>query len=286
MLTPAPRRRHLLVAAFVAVGVSAGALSVTQSGSEATHTSLTSTSAAGDRSPATARPKARKAPATATRSRPTSPALVPTAPTWARDLPATTTQAVRTVRTNRWCSYAWCSRTEAWERVEGRWRIAQLRGEPAVFRSQIGTRGFAPRAQRRQDDLRTPAGVYKIVTTFSTTKDRPTAMPWRRRLPTSVVDLNRGRTYNTWIESRGNTSGDRRMMSWGLWIDYNNPRLKVGKGPRPISGRGSGIFMHTSNATAPFSATLGCVQIASPAQMAAIVRWLKPGANPRVVNDR
>ena len=212
------------------------------------------------------------------------------APDWARGLPAETTQALRTVRTNKWCGQIWCTRTEAWEKVDGAWRIA-TRGsgkdaKEAVFRSQVGQNGFASAASRRQGDMRTPSGVYGIVTTFSTTKDRPTEMPWRRRLPTSVVSDAYGKTYNTWVELKGNRSGDRRMMSWGLWIDWNNPRLTVGQGAKPVQGRGSGIFMHTSNAGAPFVPTAGCVQLGDPADMAWIVRWLKPDANPRIVNNK
>ena len=210
-------------------------------------------------------------------------------PAWAEGLPADTTQVVRTVRTSKWCSQIWCTRTEAWEKVGGTWTIAQ-RGSgrdarPMVVRSQVGERGFASAATRRQGDMRTPSGTYAVVTTFSTTEDRPTEMPWRRRLPTSVVSDASGKTYNTWVELKGNRSGDRRMMSWGLWIDWNNPRLQVGQGVEPVPGRGSGIFMHTSNAGAPYVPTAGCVQLGNPADMAWIVRWLKPDANPRIVNN-
>ncbi|MGQ0464121.1 MAG: L,D-transpeptidase family protein [Sporichthyaceae bacterium] len=209
-------------------------------------------------------------------------------PAWARGLPANTTQVVRTVRSNEWCSQVYCARTEAWERVDGTWRLAKGPGKSgkAVFRSQIGARGFAPPGKRRQNDLRSPSGVFGIKVVFSTSKDRPTEMPWRRRLPTSVVSSTPGQTYNTWIEAPGVRAGDRRMMSWGFWIDYNNPRLAVGKGPRPVPGLGSGIFLHTSNAGRPWAATLACVQIGVPAQAEWIVRWLEPDANPRVVNNR
>lgn len=209
-----------------------------------------------------------------------------TGPGWTRDLPKDTTQAVRTVRTNRWCSQIWCTRTEVWEQVEGTWRIVtRADGKAAVFRSQVGQNGFAARGKRRQGDLRTPTGVYGIATTFSATTARPTDMPWRRRLPTSAVSDQYGKTYNTWLDIKGSTGGDRRMMSWGLWIDYNNPRLQVGAGAKPVTGRGSGIFMHTSNPGRPDAATAGCLQLGDPADMAWIVRWLKPDANPRIVNN-
>jgi L,D-peptidoglycan transpeptidase YkuD (ErfK/YbiS/YcfS/YnhG family) len=194
---------------------------------------------------------------------------------------------VRTIRTNHWCSEVWCTRTEAWQKVDGVWQLAtKANGRTAVFRSQVGARGFASPAARRQGDMRTPSGVYGIVTTFSTTKESPTAMPWRRRLPTSVVSDAPGKTYNTWVEVKGNGGGDRRMMSWGLWIDWNHPRLDIGVGPKPVPGRGSGIFMHTSNPGRPYVPTAGCVQLGDPDDMAWIVKWLNPEANPRIVNNR
>ncbi|MGQ0845078.1 MAG: L,D-transpeptidase family protein [Sporichthyaceae bacterium] len=209
-------------------------------------------------------------------------------PAWTRSLPVATTQAIRTIRTNAWCAQIYCTRTEAWEVVDGTWRIAKGPGRDgrAVFRSQIGARGFAAPGKRRQGDLKSPTGVFGIKVVFSTTKDAPTEMPWRRRLPTSVVSSDYGRTYNTWIEQRGNSGGDRRMMSWGFWFDYNNPRLQVGKGPEPVRGVGSGIFLHTSNAGRPWAPTLACVQIGNPDQAEWLIRWLEPGANPKVVNNR
>lgn len=209
-------------------------------------------------------------------------------PAWTRLLPADTTQAIRTVRTREWCAQIYCTRTEAWERRDGVWRIAEGPGKAgkAVFRSQIGARGFAAPGKRRQGDLKSPTGVFGIKVVFSTTKDSPTDMPWRRRLPTSVVSSDPGRTYNTWIESPATRAGDRRMMSWGFWIDYNNPRLAIGKGPKPVAGKGSGIFLHTSNAGRPWVPTLACIQIGDPDQAEWIVRWLEPDANPRVVNNR
>ncbi len=212
-----------------------------------------------------------------------------TGPDWTRALPRDTTQAVRTVRSRQWCAQVYCARTEFWERSDdGVWRIAKGPGKngKAVFRSQIGARGFAPEGKRRQNDLRSPTGIFGIKVAFSTTQDSPTEMPWRRRLPSSVVSSTPGKTYNTWIEDSDVRGGDRRMMSWGFWIDYNYPRLAIGEGRKPVPGRGSGIFLHTSNAGRPWAPTLACIQIGDPAQAKWIVRRLDPDANPRVVNNR
>lgn len=209
------------------------------------------------------------------------------APSWAAALPADTTQVLRTASSHQWCEKVSCARTEAWEKVDGAWRLASGPGQfgQAVFRSQIGARGFAAPGMRRADDLKTPAGAYAIYTAFSTTQERPTDLPWRRRLPTSVVSSEPGSKYNTWIEMPKDVDGARRMMSWGLWLDYNNPRLEIGIGPAPVAGLGSGIFVHTSNPGKEWQATLACVQIGEPNQMEWVVRWLRADAHPRVLNN-
>jgi L,D-peptidoglycan transpeptidase YkuD (ErfK/YbiS/YcfS/YnhG family) len=207
-----------------------------------------------------------------------------TAPDFAALVPATTTQVIRTGRTNRWCAKRWCTRTQAWEKRDGQWQVARLAtGARAEFRSAIGPSGFRPGRSRHEGDGSTPSGVFPIVVTFSTSASSPGAMPWRRRLPTSVVSGARGRLYNTWFEQRGRTDGDRPTMRWGFWVGFNNPRLSAGKGPRPVPGRGSGIFYHTSKPGHRWSPTEGCTSLGNPTDMRWILTWLRPDADPRVV---
>jgi len=209
------------------------------------------------------------------------------APRFAAKVPDGTTQVVRTVRTNRWCGKVYCTVTQAWHKVDGRWQIVRRSdGIKAVFRSSIGPRGFAAPGTRREGDGRTPSGIYRIAVTFSTTKTNPgTRMPWKRRLPTSVVPNYDNRLYNTWIEERWRRDGDRPSMRYGFWVGYNNPRLKVGVGPKPVRGLGSGIFYHTSPLGQKWTPTLACTKVGEPSQMRWIVLWLRPGANPRVANN-
>jgi L,D-peptidoglycan transpeptidase YkuD (ErfK/YbiS/YcfS/YnhG family) len=207
-------------------------------------------------------------------------------PSFAAQVPAATTQVVRTVRTAHWCSRVYCTQTEAWQKVGGGWRIAQVApGRPAVFRSTIGPRGFAAPGRRREGSGYSPSGLYPITVTFSTTASSPGSMPWRRRLPTSTVTPYRGPLYNTWIEERGRTDGNRPSMRSGFWVGYNHPRLAPGVGPRPVPGLGSGIFYHTSRPGSEYVPTEGCTQVGDPAAMRWIIRWLRPGARPRVANN-
>ena len=200
------------------------------------------------------------------------------APPWAKLVPEGTDQVVRTVSSHRFCRQVWCSVTQAWERDrDGRWR--KLR----QFRSTIGVNGWG---KQRQGDGRSPNGVYKIKVTFSTGRRNPGEMPWRRRKPTSVVSASAGRNYNTWVEVAGVTSGNRPSMRWGWVVDFNRVRLHPGVGPRPVPGKGSGIFYHTSSPGKPWAPTAGCTQVGNPRSMHWLLTWLRPEAHPRIVQNR
>ena len=207
-------------------------------------------------------------------------------PAFAARVPVTTTQVVRTVRTHRWCDQVYCSKTQAWEKVGETWQLARLAdGRVAVFRSTIGPRGFAAPGEKRQNDDRSPTGVYRIKTTFSTTTTNPGVMPWRRRLPTSSVTNYSGSLYNVWIEEPGRTDGDRPAMRYGFWVNYNRARFRGDPGPYAVQGKGSGIFYHTSRPGREWVATQGCTQVGDPALMRWVVKWLRPEASPRVANN-
>ncbi|WGL53763.1 L,D-transpeptidase family protein [Nocardioides sp. BP30] len=200
----------------------------------------------------------------------------PRVATFADQVPADTTQVVRTIPSHRWCKAVFCSLTQAWRKTRaGEWRLVRQ------FRSTIGSRGWG---KTKEGDDRSPVGVYRITVTFSTGA-RPGPMPWRRRKPTSVLSMSHGATYNTWLEIPGRTAGDRPSMRWGWVVDYNHPRLTPGKGPRPVPGKGGAIFYHTSLPGRRYAPTEGCTQVGNPRSMHWLVRWLRPQADPRVVQD-
>ena len=201
-----------------------------------------------------------------------------TTPSWTALVPAATTQVVRTVSSRDYCRKVWCTVTQAWERAEdGSWTKVR------EFRSTIGVHGWG---KRREGDGRSPAGVFRIKVTFTTGTANPGAMPWRQRRPTSVVSARAGATYNTWLEVPGVRSGDRPSMRSGWVLDFNRVRLRPGVGPRPVPGAGSGIFFHTSKPGHRWAPTAGCTQVGNPRQMRWLLTWLRPEADPRVVQDR
>jgi len=199
-------------------------------------------------------------------------------PRWARLVPDSTTQVVRTVSSREYCRQRWCTVTQAWEKDgDGRWWKVK------EFRSTIGSNGWG---KQREGDRRSPDGVFEIAVTFTTGRSNPGRMPWKQRRPTSVVSASAGPDYNTWLEVRGVTSGDRPSMRSGWVVDYNNVRMRPGVGPRPVPGKGSGIFYHTSKPGSPWAPTAGCTQVGNPRKMRWLLTWLRPGADPRVVQNR
>jgi L,D-peptidoglycan transpeptidase YkuD (ErfK/YbiS/YcfS/YnhG family) len=219
-----------------------------------------------------ARPEAHLAPGTGA----TDARVAAAAPVFASRVPARTRQVVRTVHTHRWCAARWCTITQAWRKTNGRWE--KLRS----FRSTIGPNGFG---KTHEGDMRSPSGVYHIKVTFSTGRRAPGAMPWRRRLPTSLVTDAHNRFYNTWIEQPGRTDGDRPSMRYGFIVNYNHVRLHPGVGPKPVIGKGCCIFYHTAMPGRRWVPTEGCTQVGNWRKMRWIVRWLRPDAHPLVVQD-
>jgi L,D-peptidoglycan transpeptidase YkuD (ErfK/YbiS/YcfS/YnhG family) len=132
-------------------------------------------------------------------------------PGFASAVPATTTQGVRTISSRRWCRKVFCTVTQAWQKDDTGWRLVRQ------FRSSIGSKGWG---KQREGDRRSPVGVYRIKVTFSTGRQAPGTMPWRRRNPTSIVTSAGGPDYNTWLEVPGVRSGDRPSMRWGWVVDY------------------------------------------------------------------
>ncbi|WP_243057354.1 L,D-transpeptidase family protein [Nocardioides sp. SR21] len=197
---------------------------------------------------------------------------------WAQLVPERTTQVVRTISSREHCRQVWCTVTQAWEKdADGRWTKRR------EFRSTIGSNGWG---KEREGDRRSPNGVFEIKTTFTTTSSNPGEMRWKQRRATSIVSSSAGSTYNTWLEVRGVTSGDRPSMRSGWVLDFNNVRLRRGAGPAPVQGAGSGIFYHTSKPGHPWSPTAGCTQVGNARQMRWLLTWLDPAAKPRVVQNR
>ena len=54
-------------------------------------------------------------------------------------------------------------------------------------------------------------------------------------------------------------------------------------GPRPVPGKGSGIFYHTSKPGHRWAPTAGCTQVGNPRQMRWLLTWLRPSAQKAII---
>ncbi|HEX7107106.1 MAG TPA: L,D-transpeptidase family protein [Acidothermaceae bacterium] len=151
-------------------------------------------------------------------------------------------------------------------------------GWHAVFpamAAHIGRAGFS--ANKREGDLKTPAGKYGFGTMFGQLTNPGVKFPYRQADSQSVwVDDVNSPYYNTWQEN-ANLSGEHLASSayatayaYAVAIAYNtNPIVK---------GKGSAIFLHVSTG----GGTAGCVSVGR-ADLLRVLRWLDPAKAPVIV---
>jgi L,D-peptidoglycan transpeptidase YkuD (ErfK/YbiS/YcfS/YnhG family) len=155
----------------------------------------------------------------------------------------------------------------------------------STWPARLGYGGLVVGTRRVQDTGTTPAGNYSITEAFGRAANPGTAIPY-----THVND------DQWWVEDRrsayynqmrlGSLGGFARTTSglnssehlarmgaqydYAAVIDFNRPR--------PVVGRGAGIFLHAFGS----GSTGGCVSV-SHAHMRAALQWLRPTAHPRII---
>lgn len=184
-----------------------------------------------------------------------------------RTLPANTTQVVIVQSAS---PSATTATLRTYAKSGGAWRPAS--GPVAVH---LGSRGFSD--AKREGDRTTPAGVYAIdATMYGIAADPGVRYAYHQLAADDWWNENSDSPgYNTF--SHGPNPGGPSEPLWQVSpqytyfavIRYNMPAT---------AGRGSGIFLHQSNG----NSTLGCVSLPQ-GDLLAVLRWLDPAANPRVV---
>ncbi len=142
--------------------------------------------------------------------------------------------------------------------------------------ARIGDHGFAPLAQKREGDGRTPSGTYGFQFMFGVKGDPGVRYAYRRVHPYDVWDDDPSSPlYNTWVDDRTQDPGSSPepmdqtpYYDYGAVIAYNTAR-------RP--GLGSAIFLHVEVG----GATTGCVSL-PVGELLAVLRWLDPTRSPRI----
>ena len=147
----------------------------------------------------------------------------------------------------------------------------------------IGESGLSPLAGepvKREGDGRAPAGIFPVSKAFGYAAQIQTKMPYIQADKALIcVDDSRSDDYNRILEI--NDSDDPKSFEWmrrdddlykiGLVIGHNSDEKK---------GAGSCIFFHIRKSEdAP---TAGCSAMREE-DLAAIIAWLDPAKNPKVV---
>jgi L,D-peptidoglycan transpeptidase YkuD (ErfK/YbiS/YcfS/YnhG family) len=173
----------------------------------------------------------------------------------------------------------------------------QWRGVFAAMPARIGTRGFAPAADRLQGSAETPAGTFRIPRAFGRYADPGTRLAYRQfdRNDWWPYDPRSPRTYNVYQTRRVAGAAWRTSWAENLWsyggqyryaavVSYNLPSGLYSSGGQwfarePANTRkGGGIFLHVNGP----GSTAGCITVAYE-RMRAILRWLDPAKAPRIV---
>jgi L,D-peptidoglycan transpeptidase YkuD (ErfK/YbiS/YcfS/YnhG family) len=206
-------------------------------------------------------------------------ALAPPVP-GARRYDGTMRDSVRTVlvvSATSWRSTA--GRLTVYVRAGSGWRAVR------TMKARLGRTGLVLAAQRRQGTGTTPAGRFAITETFGRRADPGTAMPYTKvTLDHWWVQDRRSRYYNQmrrgsqggFALTRTGYYGSERLAAMGPQYDY--AAVIDFNRPRPVIGRGSGIFLHAYGDPT----TVGCVSVHRD-RMVEILRLLRPGDRPRII---
>jgi L,D-peptidoglycan transpeptidase YkuD (ErfK/YbiS/YcfS/YnhG family) len=163
-----------------------------------------------------------------------------------------------------------------WRRVGRCWRPTA-----GPYPARVGRNGV--RRHRREGDGTTPIGSFRVGSVMYGNEPNPGVKFAYRRLRCGDwwVEDPASPTYNTFQRvgcgrrppfraATPDMSKDRRAYPFLAVIEFNMHPI--------VPGRGSGIFLHAQTGRA----TNGCVSLRR-ADLRTVLRWLRPGAAPRVV---
>lgn len=143
------------------------------------------------------------------------------------------------------------------------------------FVGTIGKNGVAPIGEKKERDLKTPAGLYAFGDAFGS---QPLALKMDYKYITSedkFIDDPNHKEYNTWINGKTDAKSYEPMLiksyKMGVIVNYNM---------NPITpGAGSAIFMHVHQA--PNMPTAGCIAM-DESNLLALLHWLDKKQHPYI----
>lgn len=201
---------------------------------------------------------------------------VPGARRYTRRIPADVRQVV-VVRASRWRSTA--GTLTWWSRTSTGWR------KVGTAKARLGYGGLVVAAARVQSTGTTPAGLFTMTETFGRQADPGTSMPYTRLTDDHWWVQDRRSPYYNQMRLGSQGGFARRTRGYNasehlarMGAQYDYVSVIDFNRPRPVIGRGSGIFLHAYGDRT----TVGCVSIPR-ASMRSLLRWMTPGSHPRIV---
>ena len=157
-------------------------------------------------------------------------------------------------------------------RVSGAQRILVF----GPWTARVGYNGVARPGAKREGDGKTPSGTYGLSFFFGVLSNPGFYFPFRHAYSYDYWDDDSASPrYNEWVDARTANPGRNPepmhqvpAYNYAAVIAYNTAR---------VPGLGSAIFLHVGTG----GATAGCVSLPA-SQLVALLRWLRPSANPRI----
>ncbi|MEV4515674.1 L,D-transpeptidase family protein [Dactylosporangium sp. NPDC049525] len=184
-----------------------------------------------------------------------------------KTLPANTTQVVIVQAAS---ASATTASLRAYAKTGGVWQPVL-----SAMSARIGGNGFS--GDKHEGDKTTPTGVFSFDGTMYGIAANPgVKYAYHKVVQDDWWDENSSSPgYNTF--HHGANPGGPSEPLWQISPQYTY--FAVIRYNMPATpGRGSGIFLHQATA----GATLGCVSLPQ-GDLVALLRWLNPAANPRIV---
>ena len=139
----------------------------------------------------------------------------------------------------------------------------------------VGYNGVARPGAKREGDGKTPSGTYGLSFFFGVQPNPGVSFPYLHAFSYDYWDDDPANPlYNEWVSGKANAGRNPEPMhqvpayNYAAVIAYNTARTP---------GLGSAIFLHVGTG----GPTAGCVSLPA-SQLLAVLRWLKPSANPRI----
>lgn len=141
------------------------------------------------------------------------------------------------------------------------------------FKAVVGKNGIALASEKKEGDLKTPAGLYPIGDAFGT---HPLALKMDYKYITAedkFVDDVHHKQYNQWVYGSTDAASYESMLikpyTYGAVINYNMNPTKA--------GAGSALFIHLWHS--PNSPTAGCIAL-SQKHVLMLLHWLDKSQHP------